>query len=268
MRNQDGSPWVPVPLTQTMDELGRDMYVVNILRPYIPGRLEVSRIEIEINWTTRLPAAYGTERRDTTGVCGDSDNGFGLLFNWNLLGDGTHTVRALANGVEFGRTTFTVTTLGTEFVEGVQGMCTVSDFPTQDETVNLHWQESMQNFVIADYRPPSEPVQTASAAVTRADGLSGILENPFSGSFQSGIGLFSGWVCNASQVEFEIDGDPTLTFMAGYGTHRIDTTGVCGDSNNGFGLLFNWNLLGDGTHTVRALADGVEFDSATFTVTT
>ena len=60
------------------------------------------------------------------GVCGDSDNGFGLLFNWNLLGDGTHTVRALADGVEFDSATFTVTTLGKEFVRGAEGMCTVS----------------------------------------------------------------------------------------------------------------------------------------------
>ena len=273
VRNQDGSPWVPVPLTQTMDELRRDMYVVNVLQPYIPGRLEVSRVEIDINGTIRLPAAYRTERRDTTGVCGDSDNGFGFLFNWNLLGDGTHTVRALADGVEFDSATFTVTTLGKEFVRGAEGECTVSNFPMQDETVTLHWQESMQNFVIADYPlpPRATPVRTANAAVAQADGPSGLLENPFPGSFQSGIGLFSGWVCDTSQVSIEIDGD--LTFMAGYGTNRIDTTGVCGDSNNGFGLLFNWNLLGGGTrggtqHTVRALADGVEFDRATFTVTT
>ena len=274
VRNQDGSPWVPVQLTQTMDELRRDMYVVNILQPYVPGRLEVSRVEIDIidinNEMIRLPAASRTERRDTTSVCGDSNNGFGLLFNWNLLRDGPNTVRALADGVEFDRATFTVTTLGKEFVRGAEGMCTVPDFPMQDETVTLHWQESMQNFVIADYPlpPRATPVRTANAAVAQADGLSGLLENPFSGSFQSGIGLFSGWVCDASQVEIEINGDPTLTFMAGYGTDRVDTTGVCGDSNNGFGLLFNWNLLGDGTHTVRALADGVEFDSATFTVTT
>ena len=38
---------------------------------------------------------------------------------------------------------------------------------------------------------------------------------------------------------------------------------VCGDSNNGFGLLFNWNLLGNGDHTIRALADGVELGRAT-----
>lgn len=110
VRNQDGSPWVPVPLTQTMDELGRDMYVVNVLQPYVPGRPEVSGVEIEINDTIRIPATYGAERRDTTSVCGDSKNGFVLPFNWNLLGDGTHTVRALADGIEFDSATFTVTT--------------------------------------------------------------------------------------------------------------------------------------------------------------
>ena len=120
VRNQDGSPWAPVPLTQTMDELGRDMYVVNILQPYVPGRPEVSSVEIEINDTTRIPATYGTERRDTTSVCGDSNNGFVLPFNWTLLGEGTHTVRALADGVEFDSTTFTVTTLGTEFQRGAE----------------------------------------------------------------------------------------------------------------------------------------------------
>ena len=34
-------------------------------------------------------AAYGTERLDTQAACGDTDNGFGLLFNWNLLDDGS-----------------------------------------------------------------------------------------------------------------------------------------------------------------------------------
>ena len=120
VRNQDGSPWVPVPLTQTMAELGRDMYVVNVLQPYVPGRPELSSVEIEINDTTRIPATYGTERRDTTSVCGDSNNGFVLPFNWNLLGNGTHTVRAIADGVEFDSATFTVTTQETEFLRGAE----------------------------------------------------------------------------------------------------------------------------------------------------
>ena len=84
----------------------------------------------------------------------------------------------------------------------------------------------------------------------------------------SGIGTISGWVCDANTIEIEFDNDAANRWQAGYGTARVDTYGVCGDANNGFGLLYNWNNLGDGIHTVRALADGVEFASATVAVTT
>ena len=221
---------------------------------------DAQRVEIEINGTTRLQAAYGTIRSDTTGVCGDSNNGFALLFNWNLLGDGTHTVRALADGVEFGRAAFAVTTLGTEFLTGAGGAYTLGDFPHANQNVRIDWQQASQNFVIAGGSPPGR------ATTGRTSTLPGYLENPGAGSFQSGIGLFSGWVCDAQRVEIEINGSTTLE--AGYGTIRSDTASVCGDTNNGFGLLFNWNLLGDGTHTARALADGREFGRARFTVTT
>ena len=228
------------------------------------------QVEIEMNGTTRLEAAYGTIRSDTTGICGDSNNGFALLFNWNLLGDGTHTVRALADGVEFGRARFTVTTLGTEFLTGASGAYTLGDFPHANQNVRIHWQQASQNFVITESRHPalSSVVSPANATFTQAatGGPRGTLENPSPSSFQSGIGLFSGWVCDAQKVEIEINA--RLTLKAGYGTIRSDTAGVCGDTNNGFGLLFNWNLLGDGTHTVRALADGREFGRARFTVTT
>ncbi|MCS6924568.1 MAG: choice-of-anchor D domain-containing protein [Candidatus Binatia bacterium] len=100
-------------------------------------------------------------------------------------------------------------------------------------------------------------------------GWTRVLENPQPGSFQSGIGVISGWVCNATRVEIRIDdGAP---FPAAYGTSRADTADpkFCGDDgNNGFGLLFNWNILGDGVHRVRALADGVVFADVTFVVTT
>ena len=97
-----------------------------------------------------LVAAYGTSRADTASVCGDTDNGFGLLFNWNLVGDGEHTVVAVVDGVELGRATVTVTTLGEEFVQGAAGRCVREDFPTPGETISLTWQEAQQNFVIAD----------------------------------------------------------------------------------------------------------------------
>ena len=94
------------------------------------------------------PAAYGTARSDTAEVCGDTDNGFGLLFNWNLLGDGAHEVVAVVDGTELGRATVRVTTLGEEFVREAVGECAVEDFPVPGETVTLEWQQNQQNFVI------------------------------------------------------------------------------------------------------------------------
>ena len=81
-------------------------------------------------------------------MCGDTDNGFGVLFNWNRLGDGEHTVIALVDGVELGRAVVTVTTLGQEFLRGAEGECVVEDFPSPGETVTLEWQQNQQNFVI------------------------------------------------------------------------------------------------------------------------
>jgi hypothetical protein len=94
----------------------------------------------------------------------------------------------------------------------------------------------------------------------------GILENPQPDSYQSGISVVSGWKCTAGTVTVQFDKGPLYT--AAYGTIREDTQGVCGDQNNGFGLLWNWNRLGDGQHTVRVFDNGVQFGQATFTVTT
>ena len=220
---------------------------------------DAETVEIVLNAGPPLMAAYGTNRADTAGICGDTDNGFGLLFNWNLLGDGEHTVMTLVDGVELDRTTVTVTTLGTELLHDVAGTCVLADFPAPGETVSLEWQQSLQNFVITD--GPAPPA--ASPAGPRT--LPGVLENPAPASFQSGIGVLSGWVCDAEEVVIEIDEMPLLT---AYGTSRADTAAVCGDTDNGFGLLFNWNMLGDGEHTAVALVDGVELARATVTVTT
>ena len=212
----------------------------------------------------RFEAGYGTERLDTQGECGDTDNGFGLLFNWNLLGDGTHSVVARVDGLEWSRTTVTVTTLGEEFVRGAEGACLVSDFPLAGETAMLTWQQNSQNFVIAE--------GTAPAGTTNRAGLIdiGYLENPGPNSFQSGIGVLSGWVCEAETVEIEIttEGGAVGRHVTAYGTERLDTLEACGDTANGFGLLFNWNLLGEGAHEVVAFVDDVELGRATVRVTT
>ena len=101
--------------------------------------------------------------------------------------------------------------------------------------------------------------------------LAGYLENPGRDSFQSGIGVLSGWVCTAEEeveIEIETERGKVERQVAAYGTERLDTEQVCGDTDNGFGLLFNWNRLGDGVHRVIARVDGIELGRATVTVTT
>ena len=73
---------------------------------------------------------------------------FGLLFNWNLLGDGEHVVVAQVDGEGLGWTMVRVTTLGTEFLRGVEGECVVEDFTSMGETMTLEWPQPSQNFVI------------------------------------------------------------------------------------------------------------------------
>ena len=169
--------------------------------------------------------------------------------------------RGSGDGVELGQATVTVTTLDEEeeFVRDLTGQCTVENFPMAGETVLLTWQQTSQNFVITGEAAPDGANMAGSAEV-------GYLENPGPNSFQSGIGVISGWVCEADRVEIVID--DAAPQVAGYGTERLDTEPGCGDTNNGFGLLYNWNRLDDGVHTVVALVDSVELGRATVQVTT
>ena len=263
-----------------LDVLGPETFQSGI--GFISGWVcEAEQVELEFNGETLVAAPYGTDREDSLEACGDQDNGFGVVFNWNRLDDGKHTVRALADGVEFGSASFSVTTFGVEFLTDAQGEYLLSDFPEVGQQILLVWQEATQNFAIAappptaESEPPSEPpmddqsTQDDPPAQDEPPVLSdliGTLENPAPDSFQSGFGLVSGWVCGAEQVEIEIDG--TDIFEAAYGTDRVDTAEICDDSNTGFGLRLNWNEFGDGEHTLRALADGEEFGRATFTVMT
>jgi hypothetical protein len=73
---------------------------------------QAQSVEIQINDELRRTVAYGTTRGDTIEVCDDDNNGFGYTFNWNVLGTGTHRLRAFADGAEFANVAFNVTTLG------------------------------------------------------------------------------------------------------------------------------------------------------------
>ncbi len=96
-----------------------------------------------------------------------------------------------------------------------------------------------------------------------------LLENPSGGLFYSGIGVISGWKCEAN-------GELTVRFNGGepvplvYGSERPDVldAGACASADVGFVAIWNWARLGDGSHTAVAYDAGVEFARGTFQVVT
>jgi hypothetical protein len=81
-----------------------------------------------------------------------------------------------------------------------------------------------------------------------------VLENPQAGSSVSGISRVSGWKCTAGTLTVQFDANPPV--LAAYGTSRKDTHSTCGQSHTGVGLPWNYNLLGDGQHTVTVFDNG------------
>ena len=59
-------------------------------------------------------------------------------------------MRALADGEAFGHATFTVTTLGAEFVRGLRKTHAIEDFPAAGQTTTVKWQQGQQNFVVTE----------------------------------------------------------------------------------------------------------------------
>ena len=130
-------------------------------------RCDAEVLEIEFEDGSRSVAAYGTARADTENACGDTDNGFGLLYNFNLLGSGEHTIKALADGDVFRETTFNVVRPSTgEFATGLEAQVTVQDFPQDGHSVTLAWSQSQQNFVIT-----GESIPATGGADVLQDGL-------------------------------------------------------------------------------------------------
>lgn len=91
----------------------------------------------------------------------------------------------------------------------------------------------------------------------------GSIENPAIGSTESGIGIISGWHCTASKIDIFIDG--ALAGFTYTGSSRADTAAVCnGKSSTGYSYLINFNSLSRGEHTIKVLADGVQFGERVF----
>jgi hypothetical protein len=103
---------------------------------------------------TSISAPYGAPRGDTAATCGGSNNGFGLLVNYNNFGPGMHTAQLFVNGSARGNpVSFFVTVPSGEFMRGLSKSLTVPNFPSPGRTTTLVWQESQQNFAIQSVFP-------------------------------------------------------------------------------------------------------------------
>ncbi len=220
---------------------------------------EAGPVHISIDDGPQIATASGTDRPDTAEVCGRTNTGFGLTYNWSLLDDGAHKIQAFVGGIQFAEVKFTVATLGSEFLTGLNGLYTVPDFPGTGQSAQIVWSQAHQNFVLT--RQTAVPLVASPPHLTSA-----LLESPSQGSSESGVGLIRGWVCAANRIEVSIDNGPRM--VAAHGTNRPDTASVCGRTNTGFGLTYNWNRVSNGIHNLRAFADGVEFGNVNFAVTT
>ncbi len=116
-------------------------------------KCEAGTLTVRFNGDEPLEILYGSSRDDTLDVCGDSDNGYVLLVNYNLLGEGQHTAVVYDDEVEFDRVSFIVVTPGVEFLEGASGAGTIR--LSDGQRVRVEWSEGTQGFVATEFVSPS-----------------------------------------------------------------------------------------------------------------
>ena len=159
-------------------------------------------IEIVVDGGSGVKAAYGTSRGDTESVCGDSDNGFGLLWNFELYEPGTHEAVAFADGVEIGRKTFTTTRINSgEFLRDAAGNTSLNGFPEAGREVSLKWDQSAQNFLIAAEREALDPFQIEGPWHSAQFGVTALFSTIRNGDtiditalvHQAGVDGFTAW---------------------------------------------------------------------------
>ncbi len=108
------------------------------------------KVEVQFNDGPKQRVAYGAERPDTAEVCGDTNNGYGFILSWGLLGNGSQSMKTFINNEEVSDVTFEVNGLDDPFLTDVSGEYELQDFPAPGQSVNVRWSEADQNFIIID----------------------------------------------------------------------------------------------------------------------
>ncbi|MDG2442274.1 MAG: hypothetical protein P8M13_03330, partial [Luminiphilus sp.] len=114
---------------------------------------DAETVQIGLDGVQLLDVAYGSDRLDTQDVCGDSDNGFGLLVNMANLAPGAHEAVLYADGQIIAQHAFnTAARSSGEFAENLEGCAITEGFPADDKETILRWTTSQQGFQITEER--------------------------------------------------------------------------------------------------------------------
>jgi hypothetical protein len=109
------------------------------------------------------------------------------------------------------------------------------------------------NYYTKSTQIPDDPyvlrLSTSISVIASSNAGKFALENPQPNSYQSGIGLISGWACAPHNLSIRIDHG--LPIQIAGGGPRGDTRATCGHADTGFGLLINYNDLRTGPHDIR-----------------
>lgn len=178
---------------------------------FISGwKCDAGEITVTINNGGHIPVATEQPRADVRHICGTVHHGFITQMNWALLGDGTHEIAAYDDGVEFARATFTVATLGEEFVRGASGVCQIQDFPAPGETARFAWNESTQHLELTGEEEEQRPVPEPELVL--CDALPPDTDTP-------------------CQEDDHLQADPTVVALNSSTSGRIDQGKTHGDDN-------------------------------------
>lgn len=109
---------------------------------------EAWKVEVQFDDEEKRAVAYGTERTDTNSICGDDDNGYGMVIAWGLLGHGVHTMKTFINNDEISEVEFTVDGLDDPFIKGLSAEYELEGFPVPGDSAVVRWSEADQNFII------------------------------------------------------------------------------------------------------------------------
>ena len=138
-------------------------------------KCEAGVLTVRFDGGAPLPLLHGAERADVlnAGACDHATVGFLSIMNWGNLDDGEHTAVVYDDGVEFGRSVFTVRRFRDAFVKGAALTLPVQDFPHQGENAVFTWSQATQHLELADAfgaSPDSDPPNCAGWVTGEGDG--------------------------------------------------------------------------------------------------